>query len=95
MCEHLIKLENALKQRGMKETYRGKAWSNNCREWVYFDCQLDLTSLRKKFKLPSFVLDHVNDDNKSGMELGFYCDTCKDGIMGLHPHFAKGKQLVG
>jgi hypothetical protein len=40
-CEHLRPLEQAMIDAGMKETFRGQAWSNNCREWVYFDCFID------------------------------------------------------
>ncbi|SDP96250.1 hypothetical protein SAMN05428975_4192 [Mucilaginibacter sp. OK268] len=94
MCEHLIELERFIKANGIQETFRGKAWSDSCREWVYFDCLLDLTSLRNRFQFPAFILTHINDDNKSGMEAGFVCDLCKDAIMGLHPHFAKGKVII-
>jgi hypothetical protein len=41
-CEHLLPLEEALLAEGIRETSRGQAWSENCREWVYFDCRLDL-----------------------------------------------------
>ena len=41
LCDHLKPLEAELKQSGIKEAYRGQAWSHNCREWVYFDCHLD------------------------------------------------------
>ena len=27
-------------------TYRGKAWSDNCREWVYFNCFIDTAAVR-------------------------------------------------
>jgi hypothetical protein len=79
MCEHLQPLENYLKTKGISETFRGKAWSDNCGEWVYFDCVLDL---------PSFVVTHENTDLKSGTELGLVCTKCNDAIMGLHPKFS-------
>ena len=41
MCEHLQALENYLKAEKIPEIFRGQAWSDNCREWVYFDCILD------------------------------------------------------
>ena len=94
MCEHLIDLDSYLKAKGIKETFRGQAWTDNCREWVYYDCLLDRESLRKRFDLPAFVIDHTNDDNKSGMEAGFVCELCKDGVMGAHPYFGKGKEMV-
>ena len=43
---------------GIRETSRGQTWSENCREWVYFDCVLDLPSLRKRFSLSEVVQDH-------------------------------------
>ena len=94
MCEHLIELDNELKAKGIRETFRGRPWSDNCREWVYYDCILDLEKIRARYEFPFFVESHVNDDNKSGMEAGFVCDLCKDGVIGLHPHFGKGKRIV-
>lgn len=94
MCEHLSELDNELKAQGIEETYRGQPWSHNCREWVYYDCVFDLEKVRSRFELPSFVETHVNNDNKSGMEAGFVCDLCKDGVIGVHPQFGEGKRLV-
>jgi hypothetical protein len=91
MCEHLISLDTELKAKGIKEKFRGKAWGDNCREWVYYDCVLSLEKIKARYDFPDFVKIHVNDDNKSGMEAGFYCDVCKDGVMGLHSHFGQGK----
>lgn len=84
-CEHLKDLEKAIIADGIKETFRGQAWGRNCREWVYFDCILDLAGLRKRFSLPSSVEDHEHIGTHDGCEKGFYCTVCKDGIMGLHP----------
>ena len=94
MCEHLIDLDSELKTIGIRETFRGRPWSDNCREWVYYDCLLDLESIRQRFKFSSFIETHINDDIKSGMEAGFVCDLCKDAVIGLHPHFAQGKKMV-
>ena len=91
MCEHLKILDNELKTKGIRETFRGKAWGENCREWVYYDCVLNLEKLRQRFNFPGFVKAYTNSDNKSGMEAGFYCELCKDGIIGIHPRFGKGK----
>jgi hypothetical protein len=89
-CEHLRELEQALLDAGIAETYRGQAWSDNCREWVYFDCILDLRSLRKRFRLGEIVKDHDHRGTHDGCERGFYCSQCHDGIMGCHPsHGAK------
>jgi hypothetical protein len=84
VCEHLRELEEALIDSGMEITYRGQAWEK-AREWVYFDCVIDLSSCRKKFSLPDFVKDHIHRGTHDGTEQGFYCQKCKDGIMGRHP----------
>lgn len=89
MCEHLQAAENHLKNIGAKETFRGQPWSDNCREWVYFDCVLDTEALKSKFNLPSFVTTYENTDPKSGTEYGLVCDRCKDAIMGNHPNLKK------
>jgi len=89
MCEHLLPLDNELKELGIKETYRGQAWTDNCREWVYYDCYLDIESLRKRFNFPDFIKHHINNDMKSGLEEGFDCSLCNDAIMGLNRNFKK------
>lgn len=94
MCEHLLPLDNELKERRIKETFRGQPWSNNTREWVYFDCVLMVDEIKKRYNFPDFVSVHVNDDNKSGMEKGFYCELCMDGVMGHHPLLSQGKIQV-
>jgi hypothetical protein len=91
ICEHLADLEKEIMTQGIKETYRGQAWGENCREWVYFDCYLHIKSLRKRFRFPDFIIHHTNDDTRSGLEEGFVCTQCNDGIMGLHwKHRKKG-----
>jgi len=87
MCEHLIPLENELKSRGIKETYRGQAWSNNCREWAYYDCYFDVGHLRERFHFPEFVKHHFNDDPRSGLEEGLVCMQCYDAVVGLNSRF--------
>ena len=59
--------------------------SENCREWVYFDCVLDLAALRKRFSFADCVHDHEHIGTHDGCEQGFYCSECHDGIMGKHP----------
>lgn len=85
LCEHLHPLEKEILGAGFEEKARGQLWSDNCREWVYFDVFLDLDALRRRFRLSPIVEDHTNDDPRSGLEHGFTCTLCKDGIMGLHP----------
>ena len=95
MCEHLKSLETELKEKGIKETYRGKPWSVNCREWVYFDCVLNLDKIRQRYNFPDFIKNHINNDSRSGMEAGFYCGLCQDAIIGIHPDLGEGKIHVG
>ncbi len=94
MCEHLTNLDNELKAKGIRETFRGQAWGENCREWVYYDCVLSLEKIKRRYDFSDFVMVHINDDNKSGMEAGFYCDKCKDAVMGLHPLLGQGKAHI-
>lgn len=82
-CKHLLALEHAILARGIKETYRGQAWSDNCREWVYFDCCMDLKAVRSSFVFDECVHDHIHRGTHDGSERGFYCGRCHDGVMGL------------
>lgn len=83
-CEHLRQLEEELLAAGVPVTFRGQAWSDNCREWVYFDCYLDQEALRGRFAFAACVQDHEHLGTHDGQESGFYCSECKDGIMGVH-----------
>jgi hypothetical protein len=47
-CEHLRLLEQAMIAAGIQETARGKVWSDNCREWVYFNCIIDTEAVRRR-----------------------------------------------
>lgn len=91
VCEHLRELELAIQEAGITETWRGKAWSKNCREWVYFDCVLKISAIRESYNLGRNVRHHSNDDPKSGRESGFVCNICHDAVMGLYYKDADGK----
>ena len=82
VCSHLSALERALIESRSKETYRGQAWSRNCREWVYFDVRLNVKALSARFALGPPVAIHENADPRSGLELGFVCSECNDAVMG-------------
>jgi len=84
VCEHLAPLEQALIDNDIAVTFRGQAWSMNCREWVYFDCFLDVPAIRKRHSLPDCVQDHSHRGTHDGQELGLVCAVCHDGIMGLY-----------
>ncbi len=90
VCEHLAALERELITAGIEETYRGQAWSDNCREWVYFACVLDLASLRARFSFAPCVEDHTHRGTHDGAEAGFVCGACDDAVMGRHPDVADG-----
>lgn len=94
MCEHLTTLDNELKTKWIKETYRGQPWSDNCREWVYYDCVLDVEKLKSRYNFDACVTVSQNDDQRSGRELGFYCELCYDAVMGFHPEDGHGKVYV-
>lgn len=83
LCAHLHPLEQALQAAGTRETSRGTPWSQNCREWVYFDVRLDVEALQRRFSFPPCVVVHENTDPRSGLEKGFVCEECHDGVMGL------------
>lgn len=82
ICSHLKALETELLTSGLRETYRGTPWSQNCREWVYFDVVLDTASLAARMQFDPCVQISENLDPKSGTERGFYCTQCKDAVMG-------------
>lgn len=83
VCQHLVALEQTLLDSGAKLTYRGQAWSRNCREWVYFDVALDLAAVRARFALGPEIETHENTDPRSGLEAGFVCSLCHDAVIGV------------
>lgn len=93
-CKHLQPLESAILAQGIEETFRGQAWSDNCREWVYFNCLLNVEAIKQGWQLAACVKISGNDDPRSGCELGFYCMECQDGIMGMHPAHAKSGAVL-
>lgn len=96
MCIHLKPLEDYLKKLGIAETFRGQPWSENCREWVYFDCVLNPESLKTKLKLGKSVVVWNYEDIKVGSELGLECKKCKDAIIGPHPNsnYSNNKRII-
>ena len=84
LCEHLRPLEIAMIARGMRETYRGRPWSMNCREWVTFDCYIDNEAVRRVMVLPDSVQDHAHRGTHDGEESGFVCHQCWDALIGSY-----------
>jgi hypothetical protein len=89
VCRHLQALETALKEAHIEETFRGQAWTHNTREWVYFNCYLDLERIREVFEFDDCVETYVHADIKTGHEAGLYCAQHQDAIVGAHPQFRK------
>lgn len=69
---------------GLRETFRGQAWSDNCREWVYFDAFIDTEAVQSRFDLAPSVRVHAHRGTHDGQERGFICTACRDGLMGLY-----------
>lgn len=89
ICNHLVPIEKALIARGIKEVSRGKAWSKNCREWVYYDCYFsDIEATIDRFSLDhNNVKMHSYSGTHDGSEHGLVCMKCNDAIMGIHPNY--------
>jgi len=92
MCIHLKPVEDYLLSKGYNEVYRGQVWSNNCREWIYFNTILQPQELIIQFRLDSTIIIHDYQDIKVGSELGLECTICHDAIMGYHPNSAYLKE---
>ena len=85
VCAHLAPLEHELLDGGYAERFRGRPWSQNCREWVYFDCALDREALRRRHGLDDCVRDHEHLGTHDGAEAGFVCSVHDDAVLGVHP----------
>jgi hypothetical protein len=94
VCEHLSHLEAEIMAQGIKETFRGQAWSKNCREWVYFDCFFDNQLLRRRLAFSACVVDHEHRGTHDGQESGFVCTECHDAIMGIHRAYIRDSTLI-
>ena len=89
VCGHLAEVEQALLASDIPETFRGRPWSSNCREWVYFSCWLDRPAIRSRFKLADCVLDHDHRGTHDGQEAGLVCSICHDALIGAHMEFRR------
>jgi hypothetical protein len=93
VCEHLRKLEEDIIAAGIAETARGQLWSENCREWVYFDCFIDRERVEARYDFAECVKYHEHRGTHDGCEAGFECTECKDGVMGVHECHAEGRPV--
>ncbi len=95
-CKHLYPLEKELLDHQIKITYRGQAWSENCREWVYFDCLFsDLNFTIQRLGMDKDILQiHSHLGTHDGQEYGLVCTVCHDGIMGYHPDGQKKDPFI-
>lgn len=94
MCPCLKPLDEALKATGVRETFRGQAWSKNCREWVYYPMVLKRAEVRESYHFPETVTDHEHLGTHEGAEAGFICTLHQDAIMGEHPKQASTASRV-
>ena len=94
ICDHLKDIEREVVESGASETFRGKAWTRNCREWVYYDCYIDRPSLRSRLSIDECVQDHDHLGTHDGQESGFVCSQCQDAIMGVHETNMKPSTIV-
>ena len=94
ICEHLRPIEKLILEKQIPETYRGQVWSNNCREWVYYDCCIDAISLSQRLHLAECVEIHKHLGTHDGNEYGFYCNVHHDGIMGVPPEMANDRIII-
>jgi hypothetical protein len=93
-CAHLRQLEAELIRLGYRVTYRGKPWTANCREGVYFDCYIEKANVRQRVPLAECIVDHEHLGTHDGQEAGFYCSECHDAIMGVHPKYVSEKTPI-
>lgn len=90
VCEHLAELERAIVAADIPMTFRGQAWSIRSREWVYFACWLDRSSIRSRIAFADCVQDHEHCGTHDGQESGFVCTQCHDAVMGVHRSYSPG-----
>ena len=95
VCEHLSTLEQALVAARVAVTFRGQAWSRNCREWVYVDCFLDLPAIRRDLALAACVQDHAHRGTHDGEERGLVGAQCHDAIVGRYERTAGARVFPG
>jgi hypothetical protein len=76
-------LDNYVRNKNVKELFRGNAWSKNCREWVYYDCVLNVKKLKEKFSFNNCVIIREYNDIKVANELGFFCNRSKMALWDL------------
>lgn len=95
ICKHLQPVEMQILKHNVKETYRGSpGWGDDYKNWVYYDCYIDTISILKRLNLNKCVTNYEYNGMHAGAENGFFCKTCKDGIMGVHKLYSKNKIVI-
>ena len=94
VCRHLKPILDYISASGGKITFSGQAWDKNCRLWVYFDVVINCEALKSRFKLDDCIKIHEHVGTHSGSERGLVCEFHHDGIMGVHPRFARSEKVV-
>lgn len=95
VCMHLEPVRQYLIQRGAPIVGAGQFWTHNCHMWICFAVVLDLEALRRRFKLPDFVIAHEHRGTHSGNELGLVCAVHHDGLVGGHPAITTDYPVIG
>ncbi|HVY30356.1 MAG TPA: hypothetical protein VHB79_27550 [Polyangiaceae bacterium] len=98
-CPHLARLEQELTLQGLKPLRRAPpqldpSWPQYA-EWVWYDCTFDVASLSARLSLAEPVKFWNEFDYHFGGELGFTCEQCRFGIMGVHPDAREHALRVG
>ena len=77
-CEHLQQLETEILTAGLQETFRGQAWSDNCRERVVIDCHFDREPIRKRLAA-SFLFHPIQELGRQlpAADRAFWIDSQK------------------
>jgi hypothetical protein len=88
-CPHLAVLEQELAQQSVLLLRRARPeleppWPQYA-EWAYYDCTFDVVSLSARLALAEPVKVWNEFDYHFGGELGFTCEACRFGVMGVHP----------
>jgi hypothetical protein len=95
VCEHLQPVEDYIRSQGVRVFDVCTPWSQNCRNWVYFEnIVLDAASLKSRFQLPDFVTIHSHRGTHDGSEQGLVCQLDHDALMGSHPDVAPASRLI-
>lgn len=98
-CPHLAPLEQELRQHGVQLLRRAPpqldaSWPQYA-EWACYDCTFDVATLSARLSLAEPVKVWNEFDYHFGGELGFTCEQCRYGVMGVHPDAREHALKIG